>query len=389
MTPHLEYYYWMNEDGTHLYKDGSPIDGTHYQTDKVADDAVAFIQDAQEPFFLYAVPSAPHLDPGADYPPACDYVSDPTPHWPWGWLPTIRTTHDGAAAALDYDTLVKLAKPNWNEDTIDKPQFLDPDHLTEANHDCIAQLWYDRLEALKSIDEMLGRIKLAIEDKDGGSLQKTVIIFTSDNGYYNGEQRLHQKIGAYEDGIRVPLGIRYPALHTGFGGTTLHDYVINTDLGPTIAALGAVNTPDPLTTNYGVDGQSWIPLLKDGTAWPRLRFLVEHWKPVGPSDETDAEGTDFYPDFFSIRTGPGGTTGRDPANVLYTVLTGPFPTQYEFYDLVADPYQTSNGCKTGLSCPGDIDNALKTYLSLLEGCDAKDASGFTCPDLENDPDGPP
>ena len=68
----------------------------------------------------------------------------------------------------------------------------------------------NQLRALVSIDEGVGRIFKALEETK--QLDNTLIVFTSDNGYFWGEHGLGDKRAAYEESIRVPLLMRYPKL---------------------------------------------------------------------------------------------------------------------------------------------------------------------------------
>src|SRR6185436_20600727 len=90
-----------------------------------------------------------------------------------------------------------------------------------------------RLASLLAVDDLVERLVNALADT--GQLERTVILFTSDNGFLLGEHRIpDQKYYPYEESIRVPLIIRgggFPA------GATALQQVSNVDLAPTIVAL--------------------------------------------------------------------------------------------------------------------------------------------------------
>jgi len=233
--------YTINDNGTPFH--ASPTDFVDYQTKRLQERAFNFINSADginQKFFLYVAPSAPHLDKGADV------ICSPTF---WGDLHTIR---DYPAFEGWAGTLSLPEPPNYDEvDISDKPAFFEQKHIPRVDRDCTETIWRDRLEAMKSVDVMIGAIAGALQDHHGQNiLEDTVLIFTSDNGFYHGEHRLHGKILGYEEGLRVPLAVRYP----GTQGTTVSDFVLNTDLAPTIAELAGV-TP----------GERW-------TASPSCRF---------------------------------------------------------------------------------------------------------------------
>ena len=75
-----------------------------------------------------------------------------------------------------------------------------------------------RIEMLLGVDDSLGRILAALE-KQRGVLDNTVVVFTSDHGYFYGEHGLNEERRlAYEETIRIPLLIRYHG--EGRGGTS-------------------------------------------------------------------------------------------------------------------------------------------------------------------------
>ena len=100
-----------------------------------------------------------------------------------------------------------------------------------------------------------------------GELNNTVLIFTSDNGFFYGEHRLTDKVLGYDESIRVPLYIRAP----GFPAQTTWRAALNNDLAPTVADFAGI------TPGLPVDGRSLLPLLRNPSEknW-RKRFLVEY-----------------------------------------------------------------------------------------------------------------
>lgn len=213
-----------------------------YSTDVLRDRAVQFIHDSagSTPFFLYFVPKAPH-GPATPAPRHAGSFSGIPP-----WRP-----------------------PNYNEaDVSDKPAWLQAiapwDATQMATHDTFNQM---QLECLQAVDEAVEAIMQAL--RDTGVDRNTIVIYASDNGYSWGSHRWEPKQCPYEECMRVPLVVRYPALaplprvESGFG--------LNIDHGETFAELAGA-TADP-----GAEGRSMVRLI-DGTepAW-RIDFLEEHW----------------------------------------------------------------------------------------------------------------
>ncbi len=122
------------------------------------------------------------------------------------------------------------------------------------------------------VDSTCGRI--LAELKQQNLLDDTLVIFTTDNGYYHGEHGLADKWYPHQESIRVPLIIRDPRMQAETRGTTDDNLTLNVDLAPTI--LNAVGLPTPAS----MQGTDLSPLyLKDKSAQPvpwRTEFLYEH-----------------------------------------------------------------------------------------------------------------
>ena len=129
------------------------------------------------------------------------------------------------------------------------------------------ELIRNQLRCLTSIDDGIGAVLKTLEST--GQLDNTVVLFTSDNGYFWGEHRLGDKRWAYEESLRIPMLMRYPKLIRP--GTTVKQIVMNVDMAPTMLDLAGLKVPGD------VHGQSIVPVLK-GTAknW-RTSFLSEYF----------------------------------------------------------------------------------------------------------------
>ena len=89
---------------------------------------------------------------------------------------------------------------------------------------------------ISAADDNLGRLLKTLDDL--GVADDTVVVFASDNGYYNGEHRLGDKRSAYDESLRIPLLLRYPKLVSK--GTTSDAIALNIDLAPTFLELAGV-----------------------------------------------------------------------------------------------------------------------------------------------------
>lgn len=221
-------------------------------------------------------------------------------------------------------------KAAFNEaDLADKPYTVPL--LTPADQFFLRAQYKARLESLRAVDDLIGEVVAAL----GERLEDTVLIFTSDNGFFLGDHRLSGKEAAYEEAIRVPLYVRLPLRllqaygAAGYAPRTVPGIALNNDLAPTIVELAGVAAPR-------ADGRSLVPLLRAaaGTAPPawRKQFLVEHWWRGTPRE---------LPTYAAVRTGPDAAV----PNALYVeyreqLLPALPPSENvifrEFYDLVAD-----------------------------------------------------
>jgi N-acetylglucosamine-6-sulfatase len=172
-----------------------------------------------------------------------------------------------------------------------------------------------RQEMLLAVDESLGRILAVLERK--GVLNDTMVVFTSDHGYFYGEHGLNEERRlAYEETIRIPLVIRYPALAAA--GSTRDHMVLNLDMAPTFLEVAG------LQPGAHIQGRSLVPVLKgDAKDW-RSSFLVEYY--------TDT----VFPRIRNMGYIAVRTTRHKYIN--YNELQG----MNELYDLETDPYEETN-----------------------------------------------
>jgi arylsulfatase A-like enzyme len=173
----------------------------------------------------------------------------------------------------------------------------------------------DRQEMLLGVDESLARIDSAL--RATGQLENTIVIFTSDHGYFYGEHGLNEERRlAYEETIRIPLIVR--DFRHARAGTTPSQMAQTIDLAPTILAMAGV------TDTVRRQGTSLIPVL-DGTStsW-RSSVLVEYY--------TDQ----VFPRTLTM----GYQAVRTPTHkyINYVDLSG----MDELYDLEKDPFELNN-----------------------------------------------
>ena len=122
---------------------------------------------------------------------------------------------------------------------------------------------------ITEIDTTCGRVLDELGKQ--GELDNTLVIFTTDNGYFHGEHGLADKWYPHQESIRVPLIIRDPRLPAAKRGTTDDNLTLNIDIAPTILTAAAIQVPDVM------QGRDLAPLyLGDGRPEWRTEYFYEH-----------------------------------------------------------------------------------------------------------------
>jgi arylsulfatase A-like enzyme len=126
---------------------------------------------------------------------------------------------------------------------------------------------YHRLIA--AVDANVGRLRDALRQR--GMADDTVVVFTSDNGYFLGERGFADKWYAYEPSIRVPLLVVDPRAPSARRGVRCAAMALNVDLAPTLLAFAGLASPP------AQQGASLRPLLagEQPSGW-RRSFFYEH-----------------------------------------------------------------------------------------------------------------
>ena len=109
---------------------------------------------------------------------------------------------------------------------------------------------HDYLSVIRSIDRNVGRVLKYLEEH--GVLENTLVVYTSDQGFYMGEHGWFDKRFMYEESLRTPLLMRFPHGKRG----AVQQMVQNIDYAPTFLELAGVDIPDD------IQGVSLLPLLK-------------------------------------------------------------------------------------------------------------------------------
>jgi len=226
-----------------------------HATAKFGNDAVEFIETAptDKPICLSLSFTAPHARDGKprEYEPDLrdeQMLSGTT-------VPVSMKTDPKYFEALPNEAKISEGRERW------KPRFSTPEKFQQTVKD------YMRL--VVGIDREVGRIQQALRKR--GMEKNTVIIFTSDNGFFYGERGLADKWLMYEESIRVPMIVYDPRLDERQKSRVVDAFALNIDMAPTMLEMAGIDRPEVM------QGRSLMPLLqgKKLTDW-RTDFFYEH-----------------------------------------------------------------------------------------------------------------
>jgi N-acetylglucosamine-6-sulfatase len=173
----------------------------------------------------------------------------------------------------------------------------------------------ERQEMLLAVDESLGTIMEAIDGL--GELDNTVVVVTSDHGFWYGEHGLSsERRLSYEEALRIPMMMRLPGRIPA--GLRPGQMVLSLDIAPTMLELAGETPPENL------HGMSLVPILDGEDPDWRSSFLVEYYS------DTVFERMDFM-GYKAVRT-------NRHKYIRYEDQEG----MDELYDLAADPYELRN-----------------------------------------------
>ncbi|NDV59422.1 sulfatase [Bacteroides sp. 519] len=173
------------------------------------------------------------------------------------------------------------------------------------------QYMHDYMRVIHSVDRNVGRVLKYLEEND--LLENTMIVYTSDQGFYMGEHGWFDKRFMYEESFRTPLLVRLPGGKKG----DIDNMVQNIDYGPTILDLAGVPVP---TDMHGV---SFLPLLQGKKVSGWRNSLYYHFYE--------------FPAEHAVRRHYGVRTDRYKLIHFYNDIDS-----WELYDLEKDPTEMNN-----------------------------------------------
>ena len=193
----------------------------------------------------------------------------------------------------------------------------------------------DYAKVVKSLDDNVGRVLDYLKEK--GLDRNTLVVYTSDQGFYMGEHGWFDKRFMYEESMRTPLVMMLPECFSRKGDIT--ELVQNIDFAPTFLDLAGVEVPED------IHGESLLPLLEGESPEDWRESLYYHFY------EYPAEH--MVKRHFGVRT--------DRYKLIHFYNDKDF---WELYDLQADPAEMRN--LYGVKGYEDVTEELKSELYRLQ-----------------------
>ena len=305
---------------------GERVQHQGYTTEIIADLSLEWLKadrDPDRPFLLMCQHKAPHRD----WQPAPDQLgayADETIAEP----PTLFDDYEGRGTAARTQDMTIRDTMTPRDLKFETPRNLGPEQRArwEAAYgprnaefaslglsgDALVRWKYQRyikdyLRCINSVDEAVGRVLDYLDE--AGLAENTIVVYSSDQGFYLGEHGWFDKRWMYEESLRTPLLVRWPGVVEP--GTVSDAMVSNLDFAETFLDAAGVEVPDAM------QGRSLVPILRgeEPDDW-RSSFYYHYYE---------------YPGAHSVRRHDGVRTDRYKLIHFYDL------GEWELYDLQRDP----------------------------------------------------
>ncbi len=350
----LEFDYWkvLNDQGEYYNPDFITQTGVEkkvegYATDLVTEYSIQWLdkqRDKSKPFALLMHHKAPHRNwmpalrhltqyENTHFPVPDNYFDDyqGRPAAAQQKLNIYRDMYEGHdlkmtksanSNELRYDRwpdhfarLTKAQRDTWNAAYKKRN-----DDMNNANfNDKEMALWkyqrymQDYLATISAVDESIGEVLNYLEAN--GLSDNTLVVYTSDQGFYLGEHGWFDKRFMYEESMRTPLLMQFPGKIPA--GSVSEELVQNIDFAPTFLAYAGLDIPSD------IQGESLLPILQGKPVENWRQSLYYHYYE--------------YPGFHSVKRHFGVRDQRFKLIHFYNDID-----QWEFYDLEKDPSEMNN-----------------------------------------------
>jgi arylsulfatase A-like enzyme len=318
--------YWNILPGQGLYYDpvfiemGERKKHSGYCTDLIGDFTLDWLKkrDKTKPFFLMSHHKAPHREwsPAPKYKDLFKDVTIPEPD-------NLYDEHKGRAGAAERSRM-RVGQDSTKTDLkMDPPPGLEGNALRKWAYQVYIK---DYLRCVQSVDDNVGRVLDYLDQE--GIANDTIVVYTSDQGFFLGDHGWYDKRFMYEECLRSPLLVRWPG--KAKPGSVNKDMVLNLDFAPTFLSWAEAPVPADM------QGKPLNPILQGKTPkdW-RTEMYYRYWMHLGGGHSVTAHygiRTHRYKliYFYGKALGSKGAVDQDT------------PPEWEFYDLQKDPREMRN-----------------------------------------------
>jgi arylsulfatase A-like enzyme len=335
---------FVQRDGSHKRFEG-------YATDLTTDKAINWLdsRDDSKPFFLMCQHKAPHRT----FSPALRHLDDfndvqiPEPetlfddyanrsstlarnqmeidrHFDWAYDAKVRKNERGDVVLPKPD---RYGTPEYNRMTAQQKQvwdahfgpqnqaFLADFKAGKLSHQEIVRWKYQRymknyLGTVKAVDESVGRMLKYLDDN--GLAENTIVIYSSDQGFFLGEHGWYDKRWMFEESFRMPFLIRWPGVVKPQSQPT--ELIQNIDYAPTFLEMAGIEVPAE------VDGQSLVPIMNGTVKKWRESLYYAYYE----------FGEHAVPQHFGVRS------------MTHKLFFFPATNEWNMFDLTNDPQEMVN-----------------------------------------------
>ena len=285
------------------------------------------------------------LDGLSEDEPFCMMVHHKAPHRPWvpdekhahlyadGSIPEPETFFDDNASRSKAvrGVHMTIADDMGGEDLkVDLPDELRGPENREARMRWKYQIYMrDYLQCIQSIDDNVGRLLDHLEER--GLAENTLVVYTSDQGFFLGDHGWFDKRLMYDQSLQMPMLMKWPAQIEA--GTRSEAIITNVDFAATFLDACGIEADAALPSSQG---RSFLPLLRGENVvdWPDAMYYRywEHDDPIHAAPAHYGIRTDSYKLLYFYGAGLGVPGASETL----------FEPEWELYDLAADPEEMRN-----------------------------------------------
>jgi len=233
-----------------------------YVTDLITDMSLDWLKgrDAEKPFCLLYHHKAPHRPWYPDEKHAEMFLNEDVPE-----PDTLHDDYSNRSSAAEAATMRVGVDMSERDLKCEIPKEL-PEH--EMRKWAYQRYIKDYLRVVASIDDNVGRVLDYLDE--AGLAENTLVIYTSDQGFFLGDHGWYDKRFMYEESLRMPFIVRYPREIKP--GTVNEDMVLNVDFAPLFLDLAGVDIPEDM------QGVNFRPVLRGETPpdW-RTSMYYRYW----------------------------------------------------------------------------------------------------------------